>query len=118
MASATSSWSVPRVGVNVIAPSRPAASDAIAAVLAPKWRYTATMPSIQVKGVPDEVHTALRRRAASAGMSLQEYLLARLVEDATSPTLEEVLERAGQRAGGRASLRQAAKAVRADRDTR
>ncbi|MGO9874292.1 MAG: FitA-like ribbon-helix-helix domain-containing protein, partial [Acidimicrobiia bacterium] len=65
------------------------------------------MPSIQVKDVPDDVHATLRRRAAAAGMSLQEYLLGRLVEDAHMPTLEEVLDRAGGRAGGRASLRKA-----------
>ena len=76
------------------------------------------MPSIQVKDVPDDVHATLRRRAAAAGMSLQEYLLGRLVEDAHMPTLDEVLDRAGGRAGGRASLRKAARAVRADRDAR
>lgn len=76
------------------------------------------MPSIQVKDVPVEVHATLRKRAASAGMSLQEYLLARLVDDASSPTLDEVLERAGERAGGRATLRDAVKAVRADRGAR
>lgn len=76
------------------------------------------MPSIQVKDVPDDVHATLRRRAGAAGMSLQEYLLGRLVEDAHMPTLEEVLDRAGGRAGGRASLRKAARAVRADRDGR
>jgi antitoxin FitA len=76
------------------------------------------MPSIQVKDVPDDVHATLRSRAASAGMSLQEYLLGRLIDDAHTPTLEEVLERAGGRAGGRASLRAAAKAVRAERDAR
>lgn len=76
------------------------------------------MPSIQVKDVPDDVHATLRRRAAAAGMSLQEYLLGRLVEDAQTPTLEEVLERAGGRAGGRAPLRKAARAVRSDRDSR
>lgn len=76
------------------------------------------MPSIQVKGVPDDVHATLRRRAAAAGMSLQEYLLARLVEDARTPALEEVLDRAGGRAGGRASLRKAADAVRSDRRAR
>lgn len=74
------------------------------------------MPSIQVKDVPSEVHATLRRRAAVAGMSLQEYLLAHLVEEAAAPTIDEVLERAGQRAGGRASTREAVKAVRADRD--
>jgi hypothetical protein len=76
------------------------------------------MPSIQVKGVPDDVHATLRRRAAAAGMSLQEYLLGRLVEDARTPALDEVLDRAGGRAGGRATLTKAARAVRADRDTR
>lgn len=76
------------------------------------------MPSIQVKDVPDEVHATLRRRAANAGMSLQEYLLARLTDEASSPTLDEVLDRAGGRAGGRVPLRAAVKAVRADRDQR
>jgi plasmid stability protein len=76
------------------------------------------VPSIQVKGVPDDVHATLRKRAASAGMSLQEYLLARLVAEATTPTLDEVLERASQRSGGRATLREAVKAVRADRGIR
>lgn len=76
------------------------------------------MPSIQVKDVPDEVHATLRKRAASAGMSLQEYLLARLVAEASSPTLDEVLERAGQRAGGDVPSQVAVKAVRADRDAR
>lgn len=74
------------------------------------------MPSIQVKDVPDEVHATLRRRAAAAGMSLQEYLLGRLTEEASAPTLDEVLERAGGRAGGHICLRDATAAVRADRD--
>lgn len=76
------------------------------------------MPSIQVKDVPDWVHATLRRRAASAGMSLQEYLLARLEQDAGTPTLDEVLERAGGRAGGRVPVESAVKVVRADRDGR
>ena len=76
------------------------------------------MPCIQVKDVPDEVHATLRRRAASAGMSLQEYLLAHLVAEASSPTLDEVLEQAGQRAGGHVTAREAVKLVRADRDAR
>ncbi len=76
------------------------------------------MPSIQIKDVPDEVHATLRRRAAEAGMSLQEYLLARLEHDASVPTLEEVLDRASGRAGGRAPMKSAVSAVRADRDAR
>lgn len=76
------------------------------------------MSSIQVKDVPDDVRATLRQRAAAAGQSLQEYLLARLVADARTPTLDEVLDRAGGRAGGRAGLKAATRAVRADRDAR
>jgi plasmid stability protein len=76
------------------------------------------MPSIQVKDVPEDVHATLRRRAAVAGQSLQEYLLARLVEEAHAPTLDELLDRAGGRAGGRAGFQAAASAVRADREAR
>ena len=76
------------------------------------------MPSIQVKDVPDDVHATLRRRAAVAGQSLQEYLLARLVEEARTPTLDELLDRAGARAGGRVGFQEAASAVRAERDAR
>jgi antitoxin FitA len=85
--------------------------------VAPTWRYRVLVPSIQVKDVPDEVHATLRRRAAAAGMSLQEYLLARLSEEAAVPTLDEVLDRAGGRAGGHVSLATATRAVRDDRDT-
>lgn len=76
------------------------------------------MPSVQIKGVPDNVHLVLRRRALDAGQSLQEYLLARLVEDASRPTLEEALRRAGDRAGGSVPLADSAKAIREERDAR
>jgi hypothetical protein len=76
------------------------------------------MPSVQIKGVPPEVHRVLRRRAAEAGQSLQEYVLALLEEHASRPTLEEVLRGAGERSGGRVPLADAAKAVRADRGSR
>ena len=58
------------------------------------------MPSIQIKDVPAETHAVLRQRAAAAHQSLQEYLRARLIDDANRPTLDEVLDRAGGRAGG------------------
>ena len=76
------------------------------------------MPSIQVKDVPEEVHSVLRRRAAAAGQSLQEYLLARLRDDAQTPTVEEVFERIGHRTGGSVGLSTAVGAVRADRNAR
>jgi len=81
-------------------------------------RYSGAMPSVQIKDVPDEVHAVLRRRAAAAGQSLQEYLRARLIADARQPTLDEVLGRAGGRAGGKVGLAEAAALVRADRDDR
>lgn len=76
------------------------------------------MPSIQIKNVPPEVHQVLRRRAAEEGMSLQEYLLAKLTEEARQPTSKEFWERVGQRTGGRMSLQEAVEYIRADRDAR
>jgi antitoxin FitA len=76
------------------------------------------MPSVQIKDVPDETHAVLRRRAALAHQSLQEYLLAKLVEEASTPSLDEVLDRAGGRAGGSLSFHDAVKAVHDDRDRR
>jgi len=76
------------------------------------------MPSIQIKDVPDMTHAILRRRAAMAHQSLGEFLLARLVEEAGTPTLDEVLDRAGGRAGGSISFSEATEAVRSDRDRR
>lgn len=76
------------------------------------------MPSIQIKDVPEDVHAVLRRRAATAGQSLQEYLLARLRDDAGTPTVEETLARIEYRTGGSVGLRTATRAVRSDRDTK
>lgn len=76
------------------------------------------MPSIQVKDVPEEIHAVLRRRAALSGQSLQEYLLARLREDALTETLDEVLARIEHRSGGNVGLATAAELVRAERDGR
>ncbi len=74
------------------------------------------MSSIQVEDVPAEVHAVLRRRAAQAGQSLQEYLLARLIEDAETETMSEVLARIEHRSGGNVSLATATKMVRAERE--
>ena len=78
--------------------------------------YGLTMPSIQVKDVPDEVHATVRRRAATAGKSLQEYLLERLIDEASTPTLHELFANVDQHTGGQASFESAAAAVREDRD--
>jgi antitoxin FitA len=82
------------------------------------WRHNGAMPSVQIKDVPEDTHAVLRRRAAAAHQSLQEYLRTRLIEEAAQPTLEEVLERAGGRAGGSVPLEAAVAAVRDDRARR
>jgi plasmid stability protein len=53
--------------------------------------------NIQIRNVPDDVHEVYKRRAAAAGMSLQEYLLADLTKQAGQPTMDEVLDRIGSR---------------------
>jgi hypothetical protein len=78
----------------------------------------APVPSIQIKDVPVDTHAVLRRRAAAANQSLQEYLRSRLIAEASRPTLDEVLDRAGGRAGGSVSFAAAAAAVRRDRARR
>jgi antitoxin FitA len=76
------------------------------------------MPSMQIKDVPPETHAVLRRRAAEAGQSLQEYLRSWLIQQAATPTVAEVMQRAGGRAGGSLSLDDAVDVIRADRDRR
>ena len=71
--------------------------------------------NVQIRDVPDDVHRTLRTRAAKAGLSLSEYLLAEVRDFARRPTLEEVLERAAAR-GSRLPLRRAVRDVRNDRD--
>jgi len=76
------------------------------------------MPSVQIKDVPPETHRVLIRRAAEAHQSLQEYLRSRLIEDASRPTIDEVLARAAGRAGGSVSFEAAVGALREDRERR
>ncbi|MCP3977360.1 MAG: hypothetical protein GY720_22955 [bacterium] len=58
------------------------------------------MPSVQVRDVPEETHRELLRRAERAGQSLQQYLAAQLEIIATTPTLDEVLDRIEHRDKG------------------
>jgi plasmid stability protein len=48
---------------------------------------------IQVRNVPDVLHRTLKARAATAGMSLSDYLLGELREIAERPTLAAFRER-------------------------
>jgi hypothetical protein len=77
------------------------------------------MPSIQIKNVPDDVHRVLRRRAAEAGMSLQEYLLANLTEQARQPTLEEIFRRIeDEETGVVGDIDEIVRIIREERDSR
>jgi plasmid stability protein len=72
---------------------------------------------IQVRNVPEPLHATLKARAALAGQSLSDYLLAELRRVARRPTPEELRRRlATRRAVG---LREPpAQAVRAERRSR
>ena len=52
---------------------------------------------IQLRNVPDALHRTLKARAAMAGMSLSDYLLAEIREIAERPTLAELRERLHRR---------------------
>jgi antitoxin FitA len=52
------------------------------------------MPTmVQIRNVPDQLVRDLKARAAAQGMSLSEFLLARLSELAQEPPLDTVLDR-------------------------
>jgi antitoxin FitA len=48
---------------------------------------------IQIRNVPDALHRKLKARAAVAGKSLSDYLLAEIERVAALPTREEMLAR-------------------------
>jgi plasmid stability protein len=58
--------------------------------------YLRPMPTIQVRGVPDDVHRHLKSQAALAGQSLNEFLLARLSDIARVPTVPDLADRIGE----------------------
>lgn len=65
------------------------------------------MPNVLVRDVPEDVHTALQRRAEQRGQSLQQYLAGELRRLAERPSVDEVLDRIERRSGGRVGLQQA-----------
>lgn len=72
---------------------------------------------IQLRNVPDTLHRTLKARAAMAGMSLSDYLLAEIKEIAERPTIEELRERLKKRKPVTAEL-DTARLVREERDAR
>jgi plasmid stability protein len=53
--------------------------------------------AITVRDVPDDVRDELASRAARSGRSLQEYVRGMLVDAASRPSIESVLDRARAR---------------------
>ncbi len=72
---------------------------------------------IQLRNVPDALHRTLKARAAMAGLSLSDYLLAEIREVAERPTLTELRARMHQRKPLAVPL-DTARLVREERDSR
>jgi antitoxin FitA len=72
---------------------------------------------IQVRKVPDHVHSTLKARAAREGMSLSDFIKRELEQTAERPTIQEWLERTRE-AKPIAAKRTAAQVVRELRDSR
>ncbi len=74
------------------------------------------MANVQVRGVPDDVHRRLKAQAALSGQSLNEFLLARMSDIASVPTVPELAARIRRRVpyDGPSS----AATIRAERDRR
>ncbi|HZW92526.1 MAG TPA: hypothetical protein VFF64_06105 [Candidatus Eremiobacteraceae bacterium] len=72
---------------------------------------------IQLRNVPDALHRSLKARAAMAGMSLSDYLLAEIKELAERPTLAEFRNRLRTRKAITVQL-DSARLVREEREAR
>ena len=68
-----------------------------------------------VRDVPEDVHTALQRRAEQRGQSLQQYLVTELSRLATRPTVAEVLAQVDELDGGHVGLATAVADLNAER---
>lgn len=50
------------------------------------------MATIQIRNVPETVARKLKIRAAERGQSLQEYMLAYVIEESEQPTIDELFD--------------------------
>jgi plasmid stability protein len=85
-------------------------------VLHMKYAYSMSK-MIQLRNVPDALHRRLKARAAIAGMSISDYLLAEIREIAERPTLAELRDRLHKRTAIAARL-DTARVVRKEREAR
>jgi len=81
-------------------------------------KYAENMATmIQVRHVPDALHRKLKARAATAGLSLSDYLLREIKQIAERPTMEELMDRLARRAPVNVSI-SPAEIIRQERDSR
>jgi len=73
--------------------------------------------TVRIRNVPDELHRTLKSRAAIAGLSLSDYLVAVLRRSAQRPTREELSRRLESREPVELS-EPATATIRAERDER
>ncbi len=69
------------------------------------------MPNVLIRDLPDEVHRELAKRAGREGRSLQQYLTEALTRLASTPTLDDVLDRLSGLEGGHFTLADAVAAL-------
>jgi hypothetical protein len=72
---------------------------------------------VQIRDVPDNVHSTLKARAAREGMSLSDFIKRELERTAERPSMQEWLERT-QQAKPISSKLSPAQAIRELRDSR
>lgn len=80
------------------------------------WPNVLHMPKmIQIRNVPDEVHTTLKVRAAEEGISLSDYIKRDLEELSKQLTLGDVLARARARGPSGITTEEIVEGIRASR---
>lgn len=55
-------------------------------------RYSCAMATIQIREIPEDAYEVIRKRARADGRSIQSYMRDWVVDFASHPTTEEVLE--------------------------
>ncbi len=74
--------------------------------------------TIQIRNVPDDVHRTLRTQAATAGMSLSDFLLEEVTLVSKRSLMAEVLRRADARPGGVTDSKAIVEVIRQMRESR
>ena len=74
--------------------------------------------NIQIRNVPEDVHSRLTHKADLAGQSLQQYLSARLTELAERPSMSEIIQRIEKRQSFSLSYDDLIEAIDSDREER